>query len=307
MIDSEIGEFLDALLLERGLSANTCESYGRDLRFFAAYLKRKRVDSATGVTRDLIVSFLANEREKGLLGSTRARRTAAIRMWLRYLKERRIIAHDPSELMDPPKKSLALPRVLSEEEVFRMIEEVKGEDPQSLRDRALLETLYGCGLRVSEACNLKMEDIVADGELLRILGKGSKERLVPIGHATGAALSAYCDGGRMVLTKGNLGETHVFVTRFGSPFTRQGVFKIIKARAAAVGIAPNRISPHVLRHCFASHMLARGADIRAIQELLGHADVGTTQIYTHVDVARFGEIHRKFHPRATFVGRYGII
>ena len=298
MIDSEIESFVDALLLERGMSRNTCESYGSDLRFFAAYLKRRKVGSAAAITRDDIVAFLANEREKGLKGSTRSRRTAAIRMWLKYLKERHVIAHNPSELMDPPKKALALPRVLSEQEVFAMLEAVKGDDPRSLRDRALLEVLYGCGLRVSEACDLKLEDLVADGELLRILGKGSKERIVPVGTAAGQALNAYFDLARLSLARGNLGETHVFLTRLGKPFTRQGVFKIIKERAVAVGIAPEKISPHVLRHCFASHMLSHGADIRAIQELLGHADIGTTQIYTHVDAARFGEIHRQHHPRA---------
>ncbi len=179
-----------------------------------------------------------------------------------------------------------------------MLDEVKGDDPISLRDRAMLETMYGCGLRVSELCDLKREDIVAEGELLRILGKGSKERVVPIGGAAGRALVAYLEGSREFFSQGNLSETHIFLTRRGRPFTRQGVFKIVRTRAAAVGIAANRISPHVLRHCFASHMLSHGADIRAIQELLGHADVGTTQIYTHVDVARFGEIHRRFHPRS---------
>ena len=298
MLDSEIDGFLAALLLERGMSQNTISGYGSDLRFFAAYLRRRKVGSAAAISRDDIVAFLANEREKGMKGSTRARRTAAIRMWLRYLKERRLIPHNPAELMDPPKKAKALPKILSEQEVFALIDEVKGDDPRSLRDRALLETLYGCGLRVSEACALKMEDIVADGELLRILGKGSKERLVPIGGAAGRALTSYFGAGRMALTHGDLGETHVFVTRLGKPFTRQGVYKIIKERALAVGIAPERISPHVLRHCVASHMLEHGADIRAIQELLGHADIGTTQVYTHVDTARFGAIHHQYHPRA---------
>ena len=296
MLDSEIESFTDALLLERGMSRNTCEAYGSDLRFFAAYLKRRKIDSVAAISRDDIVDFLANEREKGRKGSTRSRRTAAIRMWLRYLKERHLIPHNPSELMDPPKKAKALPRILSEPEVFAMLEEVKGTDPRSLRDRALLETLYGCGLRVSEACALRLEDLVADGELLRILGKGSKERIVPIGHAAGRALTAYFEGSRESFSRGDLSEQHIFLTRLGKPFTRQGVFKIVRARAAAVGIAASRISPHVLRHCFASHMLSRGADIRAIQELLGHADIGTTQVYTHVDTARFEEIH-KLHPR----------
>ena len=291
-----IEDFIAALALERGMSEKTCEGYGSDLRFFAAYLKRCGIENAADVRREDIVAFLANEREKGMKGSTRARRTAAIRMFFRHLKERRLIKANPSDLMDAPKKALALPRVLSEQEVFAMLDEVKGKDPVSLRDRAMLEVMYGCGLRVSELCELKREDVVADGELLRILGKGSKERIVPIGTAAGRALTAYFEGSRESFTKGNLSENHVFLTRLGRPFTRQGVFKIVRARASAVGIAADRISPHVLRHCFASHMLSRGADIRAIQELLGHADIGTTQVYTHVDAARFEEIH-KLHPR----------
>ena len=298
MLGSDIEGFLSSLLLERGMSEKTCIGYGSDLSFFAAYLKDHGIENAADVTREDIVAFLAAEREKGMKGSTRARRTAAIRMFFRHLKERHLIRANPSDLMDAPKKALALPRVLSEEEVFAMLDEVKGEDPISLRDRAILEVMYGCGLRVSELCELKREDIVADGELLRILGKGSKERIVPIGGAAGRALTAYLEGSRESFAKGDLSEGHIFLTRLGRPFTRQGVFKIVRTRAAAVGIAADRVSPHVLRHCFASHMLSHGADIRAIQELLGHADIGTTQIYTHVDTARFGDIHRKFHPRA---------
>ena len=296
VVAEAIEDFIAALALERGMSEKTCEGYGSDLRFFAAYLKRRKIENAADVKREDIVAFLANEREKGMKGSTRARRTAAIRMFFRHLKERHLIKANPSDLMDAPKKALALPRVLSEQEVFAMLDEVKGEDPVSIRDRAMLEVMYGCGLRVSELCELKREDVVADGELLRILGKGSKERIVPIGTAAGRALTAYFEGSRESFARGNLSENHVFLTRLGRSFTRQGVFKIVRARASAVGIAADRISPHVLRHCFASHMLSRGADIRAIQELLGHADIGTTQVYTHVDTARFEEIH-KLHPR----------
>lgn len=296
MLTSNIEDFIVSLTLERGMSENTCVGYQTDLRFFADYLTRHKIDSLSAVTRSDIVSFLAEERAKGMKGSTRARRSAAIRMLFRYLKERHLIAHDPSELMDPPKKALALPRTLSETEVFAMLDAISGKDPRSLRDRAILEVLYGCGLRVSELCALSEEDIIADGELLRIFGKGSKERIVPIGGAAGRAMSAYLASARIVFTRGDMSESHVFLTRLGHPFTRQGIFKIIKERAQAVGIAPENISPHVLRHCFASHMLAHGADVRAIQELLGHSDIGTTQIYTHVDTARFSEIH-KLHPR----------
>ena len=296
MIDSDIEEFLSALLLEKGESENTCVAYRSDLERFVAFLKRRGKTESAAVAQADIVDFLADERANGMSGATRARRTAAIRMFFRHLRERHVLRANPSDLMDSPRKARTLPRVLTEDETARMIDAVNGDDPRSLRDRALLETMYGCGLRVSEACDLKMDDIIADGELLRVFGKGSKERVVPVGGGAGRSLAAYFASGRGAFTKGNLAETHVFVTRLGRPFTRQGVFKVIRERAAAVGIAADRISPHVLRHSFASHMLAHGADVRVIQELLGHANIGTTQIYTHVDVERFADVHR-LHPR----------
>ena len=297
MIASEIDSFVDSLRYERSMSENTCAAYARDLRFFAKFLGRRGKHAASKVVRDDIVGFLDEARAAGLKPTTRARRTVAVRMFLKFMKDRRAIQSNPASLLDPPKKGRTLPRVLSEEETFRMLDEVKGTDPRDLRDRAMLETMYGCGLRVSEVCGLKTDDIIADGELLRVLGKGSKERVVPIGKSAGRALTAYLASARDVFTKGDPSVEQVFVTRLKKPFTRQAVFKMIRARALAVGIAPERISPHVLRHCFASHMLQRGADIRAIQELLGHADIGTTQVYTHVDAARFGAIHRRYHPR----------
>jgi len=297
-LEYEIGVFLDATALEQGLSDNTRRAYANDLGRFAAFLSARGIGSAADISRDHIVEFLENERGRGRMGSTRMRRTAAIRSFLKYLSARRIIRGNAADTLDSQKKARPLPKVLSEGEVAAMIDAVSGKDPRSLRDRAMLETLYGCGLRVSELCELKTDDVVGEGELLRILGKGSKERVVPIGHAAGAALTEYLDCARGSFGRGDLSETHVFLTRLGRPFTRQGVFKIIRERAAAASIAADRISPHVLRHCFASHMLAHGADIRAIQELLGHSDIGTTQIYTHVDAARFSEIHRAHHPRA---------
>lgn len=296
MIADEIEAFISALEFERGMAANTCVGYASDLRFFSRWLGTHGRKTANDITREDIAGFLREEREAGMKGSTRARRIAAIRMWLKYLKERRMIKVNPSELMDPPKKEIVLPRVLSESEVSAMLDAIEGDSPRDLRDRAMLEMLYGCGLRVSELCDLTMDAFVADGELVRVSGKGSKERIVPVGKAAGRALDTYFACARGKFTKGNLAETHVFVTRLGGAFTRQGIFKIIRERAAAVGIAADKVSPHVLRHCFASHMLAHGADIRVIQELLGHADIGTTQVYTHVDTARLSEIH-KLHPR----------
>lgn len=297
MIDSDIDEFIGSLRYERSMAENTCAAYARDLRFFSQYLKKRGISAAGDVKREDIAGFLGEQRSEGRKSTTRARRATAIKVFFKFLRERRFVAKNPAELLEPPKKAKALPRVLSEEETFRMLDKVDGTDPRDLRDRAMLEVMYGCGLRVSELCAMKTEDIIADGELLRIIGKGSKERIVPIGRTAGRALVAYLASARDVFTKGDLSVGHVFVTRLKKPFTRQAVFKLIRERALAAGIAPERISPHVLRHCFASHMLQHGADIRAIQELLGHADIGTTQIYTHVDATRFGDIHRRFHPR----------
>ena len=297
-LEYEIGLFLDAVTLENGQSDNTRAAYANDLGRFAAFLSSLGRESASSITRDDIVGFLERERTTGRAGSTRMRRTAAIRSFLRYLRDRRLVPANVADTLDTPRKALALPKVLSEEEVAAIIDAVSGKDARNLRDRAMLEVMYGCGLRVSEVCALKVEDVVGEGELLRLFGKGSKERVVPIGKAAGAALVEYMTGGRGTFAKGDLSQTHMFLTRLGRPFTRQGVFKVIRERAQAVGIQAERISPHVLRHCFASHMLAHGADIRAIQELLGHADIGTTQIYTHVDSARFSDIHRRHHPRA---------
>ena len=297
MIDSDIDEFIGSLRYERSMAENTCAAYARDLRFFSQYLRKRGISAAGDVKREDIAGFLGEQRSEGRKSTTRARRATAIKVFFKFLRERRFVAKNPAELLEPPKKAKALPRVLSEEETFRMLDKVDGTDPRDLRDRAMLEVMYGCGLRVSELCAMKTEDIIADGELLRVIGKGSKERIVPIGRAAGRALVAYLASARDVFTKGDLSVGHVFVTRLKKPFTRQAVFKLIRERALAAGIAPERISPHVLRHCFASHMLQHGADIRAIQELLGHADIGTTQIYTHVDATRFGDIHRRFHPR----------
>jgi len=297
VLADDIAEFADALLLEKGRSKNTCAGYATDLRLFAAFLKTRKVETSVAVTRAHIVDYLGVARAQGLTPRTRARRTAAIRAFFRFLCERHRVASDPTALLDPPKKGRVLPRVLSEDETTQLLESVKGTDLRDLRDRALLEVLYGCGLRVSEACDVKLDAIVSEGELLRVFGKGSKERVVPIGQGAGEALTRYFASARDAFTHGDLSETHIFVTRRGRPFTRQGIFKIIRERAAAVGIASARISPHVLRHSYASHMLAHGADIRAIQELLGHADIGTTQVYTHVDTGAFGKLHRQYHPR----------
>jgi integrase/recombinase XerD len=295
-LESGISSFCDALAFEREMARNTCEAYARDLREFSEWAKRRGKNDASGFVREDIQDFLGAEKARGLSQATRMRRLVAVKELFRHLKDTGAIPKDPTSFVDMPRKARPLPRILGEEEVARMIEGVSGKTPRDLRDRAMLEVMYGSGLRVSETCALRVEDFAADGELLRVTGKGSKDRVVPLGGAAGAALRAYFESARAQLSRGR-GDPHVFLTRLGGPFTRQGVFKVIRERAAAAGISADRISPHVLRHCFASHMLQRGADIRAIQEMLGHADIGTTQIYTHVDVGRFGSLHRQFHPR----------
>ena len=297
--DEAIALFDGVLRFEREMAANTCESSARDLAAFAAFARSSGAATPGEATRGTIDGFLAAERASGMSAATRARRLAAIREFFRCLKERRKIANDPTELVDSPKRDKPLPRILSEEEIFRMLDGIGGDTPRDLRDRAMLETMYGCGLRVSETCSLGMDDIAADGELVRVTGKGGRERVVPLGGAAARAIAAYLDKGRShFLRAGRPAPRELFLTRIGGPFTRRGVMKVVKERAVAAGIREDAISPHVLRHCFASHMLQHGADVRAIQEMLGHADIGTTQIYTHVDTARFGEMHRRFHPRS---------
>lgn len=297
MIGSDIDDFVASLRFERGLSENTCQAYASDLRSFHEFLVGRKIDDVSLVDRGIVVDFL-QEAAAGFNRATVARRLASLRSWLKYLHSRRRISEDHTALMKQARKSLVLPKTLSEREVSDMIGGIAGDDPRSVRDRAILEVLYGCGLRVSELCSLSLDSIVGDGELFRIFGKGSKERLVPIGSAAGRAVMDYLERARGYYANGDIANDRLFLTRLGKMFTRQGIFKIIRQRAAAAGIPQEKISPHVMRHCFASHMLGRGADIRAIQELLGHSSVSTTQIYTHVDAARFGEIHRRFHPRA---------
>jgi len=248
--------------------------------------------------QDDVRAWLQSLQENRRRASTRARAFVAVKEFLRHLKEMRWTARDLSEGLDAPKRDRILPRTLAEDDTVRLVLSVNGDTPRDLRDRAMLEMLYGCGLRVSELCGLELADLPEGAELVRCRGKGSKERLVPFAPSVAAAVRRYLDGARSALVRGNLAERHLFVTRLGKGFTRMGVFKLLKERAAAVGIDPAAISPHVLRHSFATSLLAHGADIRSIQEMLGHASVSTTQIYTHVDQSRLGQVHRTYHPRA---------
>ena len=293
-----IDSFAASLALERGLAAKTCEAYGRDVRAFAKFLAARKRKTTARLTQDDVRDWLQLLLEKRRRASTRARAFVAIREFLAHLKEMGWTARDLGEGLEAPKRARILPRTLGEEETLRLVTSVDGATPRDLRDRAMLETLYGCGLRVSELCALELRDLPDGAELVRCRGKGSKDRLVPFAPSVAAAIRRYLDEGRGPLVRGDLAERHLFVTRRGKGFTRMGVFKLLKERALAAGIDPAAVSPHVLRHSFATSLLAHGADIRSIQEMLGHASVATTQIYTHVDQSRLGQVHRTYHPRA---------
>ncbi len=286
------------IVLEQGLSPRTLEAYGRDVRAFLAFLRgRGRVEPRDIVRAD-VVDYLEKLRLERKRASTRARSFVSLREFLRHLKSAGAVRRDVAEGLEAPKKDLVLPRVLDEATMCRLVTSVEGTTPRDLRDRAMLEMLYGCGLRVSEICSLELRDFIADAEIVRCRGKGSKERVVPMGVACGQAVRRYLESARETFVKGNANEAHLFVTRLGRAFSRMGVFKLLRERAVAAGLDASIVSPHVLRHCFATHLLAHGADVRAIQDMLGHASISTTQIYTHVDHARLGEVHLLHHPRA---------
>ncbi|MBR1870929.1 MAG: site-specific tyrosine recombinase XerD [Kiritimatiellae bacterium] len=284
--------------LERGMSPNTLEAYSRDVRRFADFLAKRKVSSCDAISRKDLADYLADLQHHYKASSSRARAWAAVRGFLKFAAARGYAKENPSALFDTPKRSQPLPRTLGEDAVARLVESVSGTTPRDLRDRAILELFYACGLRVSELCDLSLDGFSADAELLRCFGKGSKERVVPIGSKAAQALIRYIHCARDVFAKGNAAERHLFLTRNGGRFTREGIAAMLRKRAIAAGLDPATISPHVLRHSFASHLLQHGADIRAIQEMLGHASVATTQIYTHIDTSRFAEAHKRFHPRA---------
>ncbi|MBO7686704.1 MAG: tyrosine recombinase [Kiritimatiellae bacterium] len=292
--------FAADLALARGLSPRTVEAYGRDVRAFLAFLAARGKTTPDALARVDVADHVGALRAAGRRASTRARAFVAVREFLAFLASTHATAGDLSEGLEAPKKNLVLLRVLDEQTTLKILQSADGEDPRSLRDRAMLEFLYGCGLRVSELCGLELQDVIADAGVVRCCGKGSKERIVPVGLPAAKALARYLESARESFARGNAAERRIFLTRLGRPFTRMGVFKMLRERAASAGVDARTVSPHVLRHCFATDLLAHGADIRAIQEMLGHASIATTQVYTHVDRARLAAVHRTYHPRADF-------
>lgn len=291
-----LDQFLDYIALERGLSGNTRAAYGADLSAFLSFLEDRRVTSMNAVTRHHVLDFLMDQKDRGLSTSSISRRLVAIKVFFRYLQQEGLLRNNITETMDSPRLWKVLPGTLSVKEVERLLAAPRPDAKLGLRDKALLETLYGTGLRVSELSQLTLDDIHFDAGYLRCMGKGRKERVVPLGEAARASIQRYLDEFRPALA--GRGDTRsLFLTARGRPFGRKGIWKLIKKYAKMAGIMKN-VKPHTLRHSFASHLLANGAPLRIIQEMLGHADITTTQIYTHVDPSRLKSVHEQYHPRA---------
>jgi integrase/recombinase XerD len=291
-------DFLAYLELERGLSRNTLEAYRVDLLQLGEFLDRQGLGLAEAGHGDLaaFLSALASTPPQKA-PATLGRKVACLRSFYRHLRREGMIEHDPTAELRGPRKTQRLPRVLTRDEVARLLREPKGSDPLALRDRALLEVMYACGLRVSEAVGLELTDLDLDERMLRARGKGSKERLVPVGRQAVTALRSYCRHGRPVLLGAKV-ESKLLLNRRGSPLTRQGLYKIIQTHARGAGLS-ERMSPHTLRHSFATHLLAGGCDLRSLQEMLGHADLATTQVYTHLSAERLKDAYFSAHPRAS--------
>ncbi|HEY7966345.1 MAG TPA: site-specific tyrosine recombinase XerD [Solirubrobacteraceae bacterium] len=293
-------DFLVYLEFERGLSRNTLEAYRADLVQFSAYLREHSYD-VMEVGHPELSGFLT-ELARGtpdraaVAAATLQRKAACLRSFYRHLRREGVIDHDPTAELRGPRRAQKLPEVLSRDEVNRLLAAPGATTPTALRDRALLELLYACGLRASEAVGLLLDDVDLEEEFLRARGKGSKERLVPIGRQAIGALRAYLTRSRPTLV-GLRVERHVFVNRRGGSLSRQGLYKIVQGYASAVGLE-ERMSPHTLRHTFATHLLAGGCDLRTLQEMLGHADIATTQLYTHLSTERLRDVYFGAHPRA---------
>jgi integrase/recombinase XerD len=290
-------DFLAYLEFERGLSRNTLDAYRSDLLQYGRFLEERHATADAATSSD-VADFLAELGTKSASPATIHRKAACLRSFYRHLRREGVRDSDPTASLSAPRRGRKLPQVLSKAEVDRLLTQPRGTEPSALRDRALLELMYACGLRASEAISLEVSDIDLDDGLLRARGKGSKERIVPVGQGALGAVRVYLHRGRPKLVRRKPSESHLFVNFRGGPLTRQGLYKIVRRHATTAGLA-DRMSPHTLRHTFATHLLAGGCDLRSVQEMLGHADVSTTQLYTHLSSGRLKEVYFKAHPRAT--------
>jgi integrase/recombinase XerD len=295
-LDAALDVFLVHVRVEKGLAANTVEGYGHDLRRYLDHLAAAGVSDLARVTRRDIQDHLAGLVERGLSPRSQARALSAIRTFHRLLAAERLAPSDPADEIDSPRRERKLPQPLSPEECLAVLAAPDPRTPAGRRDRAMLELLYATGLRVSELVGLTLNDVNLETRVLVARGKGNKERLVPVGAPAAEAVKAYLAGARERLLKGRR-SPDLFVTPRGRRMTRHGFARLLDRHVRAAGIG-RRVSPHKLRHAFATHLLAGGADLRAVQAMLGHADVATTQIYTHVDTTQARRLYDRFHPRA---------
>jgi integrase/recombinase XerD len=295
-VDEAIQQFLDHLRVERELTPATVEAYGSDLARFAHFAAGRTIRPVAEVRPIDILDFLVHLTERKLSARSQARRLVALRQFFRFLKAERIAASDPTEDVDLPRFGRKLPDFLTVDEIDRLLAAPDRRTHRGVRDAAMLEILYATGLRVSELVKLRLRDVNFDAGYLMTFGKGRKERLVPVGESALAAVRAYVEQARADATKARAIDA-LFVTHHGRAMTRQGFWKLLGRYATAAGIR-KRISPHKLRHSFATHLVERGADLRAVQAMLGHADIGTTEIYTHVSRGHLRAVYDRFHPRA---------
>ncbi len=291
-----IKEYLAHLAVERGLAENSVAAYRRDLRRTAHFLKQAGAGSFPDVNRALVARLLFWLREEGFAPRTVARHIASLRGLFRYLLAQGYVKEDPTAHLESPSPWARLPGVLSQEEVERLLATPLTSDQAGIRDKAMLELLYAAGLRVSELVTLRLSDVDLEVGYVRCRGKGSKERVVPLGAEAQKWVHRYLASARPLLARGQ-SNAALFLNRLGRPLTRQGFWKILRAYAAASGI-DRRVTPHTLRHSFATHLLERGADLRAVQMMLGHADISTTQIYTHISRSHLKAVYNRYHPRA---------
>ena len=296
--------FITRLAVEEGLSPRTVDAYAGDLRHLRAHLADRKISRVSEIERKDLSAFASYLDDRGMAASSRARVLVSVRRLLRYAQELGEIAADPLEGIQSPKRPRTLPRILRQEETEALIEAARSDEPLGLRDVAMLEMLYGAGLRVSELVGLPLGAVDLRGLLLRVIGKGNKERVVPIGEVAASALQEYLDKARPLLLGDREDREHiVFLTRRGKGMSRQNFFLRIRQHAQKAGIARERVSPHVLRHAFATDLLEGGADLRAIQTMLGHADLSTTEIYTHVSRSKLRQTVESRHPRGSGAGR----
>jgi integrase/recombinase XerD len=288
--------FFNFLTVEKNVSENTASSYRNDLNRYAAFLERCGLSSATKVTEQQISAFLQHLTNAGLSPRTVARTFSAVRGFHRFLLSEGWTEGDPTLNLKPPKRSKALPEVLSLEEIDAILAQPDVSTRLGIRDRAILEVMYATGIRVSELINLKQSDLLFEEELLLVFGKGSKERLVPIGKSAREWVRTYQRECRLHIAKPHRSRDYLFLNARGGRITRRAIWDLVAKYAKAAGIQ-RQVHPHTFRHSFATHLLERGADLRAVQEMLGHADISTTQIYTHIDREYLKQIHRDHHPR----------